>query len=140
MTTSPVANGAFVAREENDDAARHGLEPQTPSEGLDLNLATSSLDSKSEEEKESEKELEDECPESHGRSVSEAGMNHSVTRTRSQNGYGCDDIEAVEGEAQDDPFIVGWDGGDADPLSPRSRKNWQKWTIVLINSIAAGSV
>lgn len=137
MTTSPVGNGAFIAREDDNGAPRHSLETNTPSD--DLYPVASSLDSKSEEEKELENESRL-APASHGRPVSEAGTNCAVARTRSQNGYGCDDIEAVEDAPEDDPFIVGWDGGDADPLSPRSRSNFQKWTIVLINSVAAGSV
>lgn len=137
MTTLPVGNGAFIAGEDDDGALRHELASSAPSDGLDT--VTSSLHSKSEEEKELENESEF-TPESNGRPVSAAGMSRQVTRTRSQNGYGCDDIEAVEVAAEDDPFIVGWDGGDADPLSPRSRSNFQKWTIVLINSVAAGSV
>lgn len=137
MTTLPVGNGAFIAREEDNGAVRHELASSTPSGGLDT--VTSSLHSKSEEEKELENESEL-ARESHGRPVSAAGTSRPVTRTRSQNGYGCDDIEAIEVTAEDDPFIVGWDGGDADPLSPRSRSNFQKWTIVLINSVAAGSV
>lgn len=137
MTTLPVGNGVFIAGEVDDGASRHELEPSRPSD--DLDPVASSLDSKSEKEKESENDS-GLAPESHGRRVSEAGTNRPVTRTRSQNGYGCDDIEAVEEAPMDDPFIVGWEGGDADPLSPRSRSNWQKWTIVLINSVAAGSV
>ncbi|OBT66962.1 hypothetical protein VE03_04212 [Pseudogymnoascus sp. 23342-1-I1] len=142
MTASPVGNGVFIAGEVDNSASRHSLETNTPSGNL--YPVTSSLDSKSEEEKESEneeKELnESGSPESHGRPLGEVGTNCPVARTRSQNGYGCDDIEAVEVTPEDDPFIVGWDGGDADPLSPRSRSNFQKWTIVLINSVAAGSV
>lgn len=130
MTTLPVDNGVFVAREDDDVALSQRRGPNTPSDGLDPVI--SSLDSKSEEENESES-----ISGSHARPVSEG---QPVARTRSQNGYGCDDIEAVEAEPKDDPFLVGWDGGDADPLSPRSRSGFQKWTIVLINSVAAGSV
>jgi hypothetical protein len=130
MTTSAVGNGAFIASEDDNRALRHELASSTPSDGLDT--VTSSLHSKSEEEKELENES--------GLAPDAAGTSRPATRTRSQNGYGCDDIEAIEVTAEDDPFIVGWDGGDADPLSPRSRSNFQKWTIVLINSVAAGSV
>ncbi|KFY01606.1 hypothetical protein O988_02651, partial [Pseudogymnoascus sp. VKM F-3808] len=125
-----VDNGVFVAREDDDVALSQRRGPNTPSDGLDPVI--SSLDSKSEEENESES-----ISGSHARPVSEG---QPVARTRSQNGYGCDDIEAVDAEPKDDPFLVGWDGGDADPLSPRSRSGFQKWTIVLINSVAAGSV
>ena len=31
-----------------------------------------------------------------------------------------------------DPFEVGWDGGDQDPLCPRSMAEGRKWMIVLI--------
>lgn len=137
MTPLPVDNGVFVAREDDYVTPSERLEPSTRSD--DLHPVTSSLDSKSESEKESENEPSV-APESHARPVIEDGTKYSITRTRSQNGYGCDDIEAVEGTPTDDPFIVDWDGGDADPMSPRSRSGFQKWTIVLINSVAAGSV
>ncbi|KAL1871180.1 hypothetical protein VTK73DRAFT_2231 [Phialemonium thermophilum] len=75
---------------------------------------------------------------------SEAG---SLSRERSNNGFGCDDLDpelpddsaggspspASSDEVQDkDPFEVSWENGDEDPLNPRSMKLWRKWTIVLI--------
>lgn len=70
-----------------------------------------------------------------------------VTRTVSQNGYGVSD-EAVAGRSTDDeeaqtavpekdPFEVGWDNGDNDPLCPRSFTNAKKWLIVIIVSGAS---
>lgn len=66
-----------------------------------------------------------------------------MSRSRSQNGYGCDDPEE-EGEAADiegrmdekDPFEVAWDGGVAgnDPMNPRNRSMASKWTVVLLVS------
>ena len=61
----------------------------------------------------------------------------SLSRTRSNNGYGVDDLDdeaALETAPQSDPFEVGWEGGDDDPLCPRSMKTWRKWTIVAITS------
>lgn len=62
-----------------------------------------------------------------------------ISRVLSQNGYGCDteDEEATAASQADDPFVVGWDGGDADPMNPRSRSLGRKWLIVIINSSAA---
>jgi hypothetical protein len=71
----------------------------------------------------------------------------SISRTRSNNGYGCDDVEEdtkegagdIEGGAavQKDPFEVHWDGGDNDPMNPRSLSMAKKWVIVLIVSASS---
>ncbi|KAK1251955.1 hypothetical protein MKX07_007434 [Trichoderma sp. CBMAI-0711] len=68
-------------------------------------------------------------------------------RTRSQNGYGVederdDDDAAAEAVAQPekDPFEVGWDGGDNDPLCPRSFSKARKWMIVLICAVGSFTV
>ncbi|KAJ4419745.1 hypothetical protein N0V82_004788, partial [Gnomoniopsis sp. IMI 355080] len=83
----------------------------------------------------------------------------SVSRVRSQNGYGIDDLDDADVEQGDDdddfgpsgsddpeaqrrkpgadPFEVGFDGGDADPWCPRSLPTPRKWLIVTMAS--AGS-
>src|SRR5437899_2975627 len=65
----------------------------------------------------------------------------SISRIRSQNGYGCDDNEqSSDDEREDeekDPFEVGWDGGENDPMNPRSKSKAAKWAIVLICSFAS---
>jgi hypothetical protein len=68
----------------------------------------------------------------------------TLSRTRSQNGYSCDDDAddsdpeaVVAGRPEKDPFEVGWDNGDNDPLSPRSKSKFSKWVIVLICSFAS---
>ncbi|KAL7810193.1 MFS general substrate transporter [Trichoderma gracile] len=69
-------------------------------------------------------------------------------RTRSQNGYGVederDDDAAAAAEAgtqpDKDPFEVGWDGGDNDPLCPRSFSKARKWMIVLICAVGSFTV
>ncbi|EGR47235.1 uncharacterized protein TRIREDRAFT_64758 [Trichoderma reesei QM6a] len=68
-------------------------------------------------------------------------------RTRSQNGYGVEDERdgddaAAEAGAQPekDPFEVGWDGGDNDPLCPRSFSKARKWMIVLICAVGSFTV
>jgi hypothetical protein len=72
----------------------------------------------------------------------------SLRRERSNNGWGVDDVEedAAGGEvapynhpsAEDhDPYEVGWDGGDSDPLCPRSFPAWRKWLIICITSIGS---
>ncbi|OBT97453.1 hypothetical protein VE01_04366 [Pseudogymnoascus verrucosus] len=131
MTTLLGDNGVTITCGDDDVTTRERFRTSTPSNGL--NPVSSSLDTKSEESNESKG-----ARGSHARPVSEAGTNRSVSHTRLRNGDLCyEDIEAVEGVAKEDPFIVGWKRGDADPLSPRSWSIWQKWTIVLINSVAA---
>lgn len=78
------------------------------------------------------------------RASSASSGSRSLARTRSQNGYGVadetdelDDIEAAAireqtGQAEKDPFEVGWDGGDSDPLCPRSFSKARKWIITMI--------
>ncbi|KAL6827721.1 major facilitator superfamily domain-containing protein [Trichoderma camerunense] len=66
-----------------------------------------------------------------------------LDRTRSQNGYGVSDEQRGEkaleaGQPQTDPYEVGWDDGDNDPLCPRSFNKARKWLIVLI--CACGSL
>ena len=72
-----------------------------------------------------------------------------VSRTRSNNGYGVDDLdEYLESEepmdpepgnssAEKDPFEVVWDDGDADPSNPRSMPLWRKWLIVCVTSFGS---
>ena len=74
---------------------------------------------------------------------------HSISRTRSNNGYGCDggaedNVVALSGndpEGRPDPtkdhFEVHWDGGDSDPMNPRSMSMARKWAVVLIVSAAS---
>ncbi|KAK4105190.1 MFS general substrate transporter [Parathielavia hyrcaniae] len=77
----------------------------------------------------------------------------TLRRERSNNGWGCDDIEEdaagaggsvapynhppPSAAAERDPFEVGWDGGDADPLCPRSFPLWRKWMIIVITSVGS---
>ena len=62
---------------------------------------------------------------------------HSVSRTRSQNGYGCDDDDDdVEQVASHDPFEVRWDG-ESDPMNPRSWNKARKWAVVIIVSASS---
>jgi hypothetical protein len=67
---------------------------------------------------------------------------NTIGRVRSQNGYGVsddhDDTHREKGAGQSqpatekDPFEVGWDGGDDDPLCPRSFSKIRKWVIVTV--------
>jgi len=63
---------------------------------------------------------------------------HNIIRTRSQNGYGCDDDEDddLEQATSNDPFDVKWDG-ENDPLNPRTWKSFRKWIVVLIVSASS---
>lgn len=68
-----------------------------------------------------------------------------LSRTRSNNGYGCDEndesTEDLEGGAdtvlEKDPFEVHWENGDDDPLNPRSMSKARKWLIVIIVSASS---
>ncbi|KAF5021060.1 hypothetical protein F66182_6893 [Fusarium sp. NRRL 66182] len=57
----------------------------------------------------------------------------------SQNGYSCDlpQEEPPCDESDKDPFQVGWQDGDDDPLCPRSFNRVRKWIIVIIVSFAS---
>lgn len=75
--------------------------------------------------------------------TSSARSSTGMDRVRSQNGYGVADEQrgdgAVEaGPSEKDPYEVGWDDGDNDPLCPRSFNKARKWLIVLI--CAGGSL
>lgn len=70
----------------------------------------------------------------------------SLSRVRSNNGYGCDetpgssqeDVANVEAAEQEkDPWEVRWDGGDNDPANPRSMSMGRRWVIVLIVSASS---
>jgi hypothetical protein len=72
----------------------------------------------------------------------------SISRTRSNNGYGCDgnedsmqedggDAEAGGAHAEKDPFEVHWEGGDSDPLNPRSMTMARKWIVVIVVSTSS---
>ncbi|KAF5134481.1 Efflux pump atB [Metarhizium anisopliae] len=88
--------------------------------------------------------------------MSESSLSHTLSRTshtrpldriRSQNGYGVDDDsdpapgdggeahkETASPGGSKDPYEVGWDGGDNDPLCPRSFSKGRKWLITSIVS------
>ncbi|KAK2591490.1 hypothetical protein QQS21_010810 [Conoideocrella luteorostrata] len=82
------------------------------------------------------------------RTMSSVSAAPALDRIRSHNGYSVDnegeDTAANDGgEAQEaknssggpkDPYEVGWDGGDDDPLCPRSFSKGRKWMITFIVS------
>ncbi|KAK3292757.1 major facilitator superfamily domain-containing protein [Chaetomium fimeti] len=115
-------------------------------------------------------------PTSHNNRRLSAETIDTLRRERSNNGWGCDDIEADaaggiiapynhpgkggadggsggnrdgngngsgsgSGSGPDgapaDPFEVGWDGGDSDPMCPRSFPTWRKWLIIAITSVGS---
>lgn len=59
------------------------------------------------------------------------------------DGYTCfDDEERTPNKssgdtAVDEPFLVSWEGGDADPMNPRSMTKLRRWTIVCIVSASS---
>ncbi|KAH8601211.1 major facilitator superfamily domain-containing protein, partial [Bisporella sp. PMI_857] len=65
----------------------------------------------------------------------------AITKTRSQNGYGCDDPEehGVQNgvAAEKDPFEVRWDGGENDKMNPRGMSLLRKWVVVIIVSASS---
>jgi hypothetical protein len=76
---------------------------------------------------------------------SRASSTHSITRQRSHNYWSCDeniendgaDEDQERGEEEKDPFEVGWENGERDPMNPRSKRRTAKWAIVLICSLAS---
>jgi hypothetical protein len=71
----------------------------------------------------------------------------SISHSRSNNWYGCDDVEDLEevgdGEAREgeagegkDHFEVRWDGGERE-MNPRSLGLGRKWIVVLIVSASS---
>ncbi|KAA8565599.1 hypothetical protein EYC84_009451 [Monilinia fructicola] len=72
---------------------------------------------------------------------------NSLIRTRTSNGFGCDDPDNtwdgsggdIEGQRADekDPFEVRFDGGDSDPMCPRSMAHGRKWLVVIIISASS---
>jgi hypothetical protein len=70
----------------------------------------------------------------------------SLSRARSNNGYGCDDMpdssqedvgDVEVGGQQKDPWEVRWDGGDSDPGNPRSMTMARRWLVVIIVSASS---
>lgn len=71
----------------------------------------------------------------------------SISRSRSNNGYGCDEEDSDEsadveggdgvGREEKDPFEVRWEGGDNDAMNPRSLGLGRKWVVVLIVSASS---
>ncbi|KAK1988121.1 major facilitator superfamily transporter [Colletotrichum cereale] len=74
-----------------------------------------------------------------------ARHSRSLSRPRSHNGYSCDDYHHSDddgpqrgaAEKEDDPYEVGFDGGDGDPMCPRSMGKFRKWLVVSIVSCAS---
>ncbi|KAF7858804.1 hypothetical protein EAF04_008847 [Stromatinia cepivora] len=72
---------------------------------------------------------------------------NSLARTRSSNGFGCDDPDntwdgsagEIGGQEADekDPFEVRFDRGDSDPMCPRSMAHGRKWLVVIIVSASS---
>ena len=70
-----------------------------------------------------------------------SAASRTVGRTLSQNGYGVSDEMDEPGDGDDpnsraekDRYEVGFDGGDRDPLCPRSFSKARKWMITFIVS------
>lgn len=72
----------------------------------------------------------------------------SLSRSRSNNGYGCDEqgdsTEVIDNNVEagiqrdgNDPFEVRWDGGESDPMNPRSMAHARKWAVVIIVSASS---
>ncbi|CZT43278.1 probable benomyl/methotrexate resistance protein [Rhynchosporium secalis] len=84
-------------------------------------------------------------PNTLGRNRTGGSVWSNISRTRTHNGYGCDENGNEEGSGQDaergveekDPFEVVWDGGDMDPLNPRSMSKGRKWLVVIIVSLSS---
>ncbi|KAH8843545.1 hypothetical protein MCOR27_006980 [Pyricularia oryzae] len=78
-----------------------------------------------------------------GLSRAQSASSRSMTRTRSNNGYGCDDDDVEGGTPQSnddgafDPYEVKFDKGNQDPDCPRSMPRAKKWLIVFITSFGS---
>ncbi|KAK1579773.1 major facilitator superfamily transporter [Colletotrichum navitas] len=79
-------------------------------------------------------------------STRSARRSRSLSRSRSHNGYSCDDYEHRDdspqgqggaAEKEVDPYEVAFDGGDSDPMCPRSMGKFRKWLVVSIVSCAS---
>lgn len=90
---------------------------------------------------------------------SAATLSH-ISRSRSNNGFGVDDLEdeaekeeeadeeaadrvaGPAGETVDEEkqFEVSWEGGDSDPMNPRSMPTWRKWIIIGVLSVGSFAV
>ncbi|KAF7545980.1 hypothetical protein G7Z17_g8759 [Cylindrodendrum hubeiense] len=73
---------------------------------------------------------------------SRPSTSEALSRSVSQNGYGCEDAanssdDATATPAEKDPYEVGWENGDEDPMCPRSMSTSRKWVIVIIVSMAS---
>ncbi|KAM7207434.1 putative multidrug protein [Naviculisporaceae sp. PSN 640] len=67
------------------------------------------------------------------RRSSAAGLENGTgpgTRTAGEN-------SGTESDEKVDPYEVRWEGGDSDPLNPRSMPLWRKWVIVGITSFGS---
>ena len=87
----------------------------------------------------------------HSRSNSQTQKNRpaslrAISRTRSQNGYGCDDVndDVEEGASAEsraaiekDQYEVGWDDGENDPMNPRGMSLARKWVVVIVVSASS---
>ncbi|KAJ2901384.1 Efflux pump atB [Zalerion maritima] len=81
-----------------------------------------------------------------------ASRRSSLSRTRSQNGFGVEDLEtgstgedasaedAAQRMASKDLYEVRWENGDKDPMNPRSMSTARKWIITGIVSFGSLSV
>lgn len=67
---------------------------------------------------------------------------HVRTRSRSVTRDGEPPVPSAEPSPvpEKDPFEVTWDGGDADPLCPRSMSTARKWLIVFITCFGSACV
>lgn len=122
--------------EKSDEAS------SSPSETADLDLPLHAT-----------KELEAIAPSTTANSRSNSLAFHprslrSVSRIRSNNGYGCDDGEEslddgtggdVEaGAVEKDPFEVRWEEGvESDAMSPRTMAFARKWLVVIVVSMSS---
>lgn len=75
-----------------------------------------------------------------------ARPSNTISRTRSNNGFGVDDLEVDNVEVCNeanvsvpakDPYEVSWEGGDADPMNPRSMGIAKKWALVVATCAGA---
>ncbi|EPE03904.1 fluconazole resistance protein 1 [Ophiostoma piceae UAMH 11346] len=71
--------------------------------------------------------------------IRSASRHRSEADLESNTGV-VDEVVLGPGTEEKDPFEVAWDGGDADPLCPRSMSTARKWLIVFVTCFGSSCV
>lgn len=72
--------------------------------------------------------------ETHGQHASEIGQNGVNNDSETSREDSTGGVSPPQAEQKEEDFEVGWEGGDNDPLCPRSFHTGRKWLITIIVS------